>query len=96
MSTDDVTNRLVSQHPSWGTAPHPANPLEGLRSPDPLLKSHFLGNHEYKTGDVINWFNYLQTLNITPLHNSHSVIDGDEGGKICLAGIDDPQAEKSW
>ncbi|RUS70652.1 hypothetical protein EGW08_021589 [Elysia chlorotica] len=54
------------------------------------------GNHEYYTGDVDNWFNYLKSLGFTPLHNSNVKIpvkvSGDEG-QLCLAGTDDIQAD---
>ncbi|XP_041376694.1 transmembrane protein with metallophosphoesterase domain-like [Gigantopelta aegis] len=54
------------------------------------------GNHEYYTGDVDNWFDYLRTLGFTVLHNSNVKLPSniDARQQICLAGTDDLQAEK--
>ena len=52
----------------------------------------YLGNHEYLTMDVDNWFRYLERLGFTILHNSNVKISADtaKGGEyFCLAGVDD-------
>ena len=51
-----------------------------------------LGNHEYLTMDVDNWFRYLEKLGFTILHNSNVKITDDKSkGEeyFCLAGVDD-------
>jgi predicted MPP superfamily phosphohydrolase len=51
------------------------------------------GNHEYHTGDVVNWFAHLSTeLGFTVLHNSHINITDRHGGFFYLAGTDDIDA----
>ena len=55
-----------------------------------------LGNHEYYTGDVDNWFSYLRSLGFSVLHNSNVKIPlkvNSNEGQLCLAGTDDVQAD---
>ncbi|MCJ8737311.1 hypothetical protein PDJAM_G00022470 [Pangasius djambal] len=69
-----------------------AEPLALLR---PRLGSFFAtGNHEYYTADVDNWFEFLRSKGIEPLHNSHARVfrPGQTQDWICLAGIDDLEA----
>lgn len=76
-------------------------PLGRVRS---RLGTYFVtGNHEYYTSDVSNWFALLESLNVRPLHNENVKISatgaqrggGDGGGDawICLAGVDDIEAD---
>ncbi|XP_060723002.1 transmembrane protein with metallophosphoesterase domain [Tachysurus vachellii] len=69
-----------------------AEPLALLR---PRLGSYFVtGNHEYYTADVDNWFEFLRSKGIEPLHNSHARVfrPGQTQDWFCLAGIDDLEA----
>lgn len=53
------------------------------------------GNHEYYTGEVDQWFAYLQSeLGFTVLHNSHVNIANQFGDSFCLAGTDDIEARQ--
>nr|XP_051674496.1 transmembrane protein with metallophosphoesterase domain [Oryctolagus cuniculus] len=71
-------------------------PLGQLRS---RLGTYFVtGNHDYYTLDVNNWFALLESLHVRPLHNEYVRIsaagEGEEGGDwICLAGVDDIEAD---
>ncbi|XP_075403207.1 transmembrane protein with metallophosphoesterase domain [Tenrec ecaudatus] len=74
-------------------------PLGQLRSP---LGTYFVtGNHEYYTSDVSNWFTLLESLHVRPLHNDNVKIaaggaqrgGGEDGAWICLAGVDDIEAD---
>ncbi|XP_008068340.1 transmembrane protein with metallophosphoesterase domain [Carlito syrichta] len=78
-------------------------PLGQLRS---RLGTYFVtGNHEYYTSDVSNWFTLLESLRVQPLHNENVKISsawahrGGSDGKgeghdwICLAGVDDIEAD---
>lgn len=74
-------------------------PLGQLHS---RLGAYFVtGNHEYYTSDVSNWFALLESLNVRPLHNENVKISATgaqqaDGGKddwICLAGVDDIEAD---
>ncbi|KAI4872924.1 hypothetical protein NFI96_005310 [Prochilodus magdalenae] len=59
------------------------------------LGSYFAtGNHDYYTADVENWFEFLRSKGIEPLHNSHARVfrPGQSQDWICLAGIDDLEA----
>ncbi|KAM5279888.1 transmembrane protein with metallophosphoesterase domain [Ctenodactylus gundi] len=76
-------------------------PLGQLRA---RLGTYFVtGNHEYYTSDVSNWFALLESLQVKPLHNENVKIsasqaqhggDGDSEDWICLAGVDDIEADK--
>lgn len=74
-------------------------PLGQLHS---RLGTYFVtGNHEYYTSDVSNWFALLESLNVKPLHNENVKISairaqhgsGEDGDWICLAGVDDIEAD---
>ena len=74
-------------------------PLGQLHS---RLGTYFVtGNHEYYTSDVSNWFALLESLNVRPLHNENVKISatgaqragGEDGDWICLAGVDDIEAD---
>ncbi|XP_004704109.1 transmembrane protein with metallophosphoesterase domain [Echinops telfairi] len=74
-------------------------PLGQLRS---RLGTYFVtGNHEYYTSDVSNWFTLLESLHVRPLHNDNVKIaaagaqrgGGEDGAWICLAGVDDIEAD---
>lgn len=76
-------------------------PLGQLHS---RLGTYFVtGNHEYYTSDVSNWFALLESLHVRPLHNENVKISatgaqhGGGGGEgedwICLAGVDDIEAD---
>nr|XP_004662131.2 transmembrane protein with metallophosphoesterase domain [Jaculus jaculus]XP_044992867.1 transmembrane protein with metallophosphoesterase domain [Jaculus jaculus] len=74
-------------------------PLGQLRS---RLGTYFVtGNHEYYTSDVGNWFKLLGSLRVHPLHNENVRIaaprdqrgEGTEEEWICLAGVDDIEAD---
>ncbi|XP_012502332.1 PREDICTED: transmembrane protein with metallophosphoesterase domain [Propithecus coquereli] len=74
-------------------------PLGQLHS---RLGTYFVtGNHEYYTSDVSNWFVLLESLHVRPLHNENVKISatgtqhdgGEDDGWICLAGVDDIEAD---
>ncbi|XP_045393387.1 transmembrane protein with metallophosphoesterase domain [Lemur catta] len=74
-------------------------PLGQLHS---RLGTYFVtGNHEYYTSDVSNWFALLESLHVQPLHNENVKISatgaqrggGEDDGWICLAGVDDIEAD---
>ncbi|XP_012624632.1 transmembrane protein with metallophosphoesterase domain [Microcebus murinus] len=74
-------------------------PLGQLHS---RLGTYFVtGNHEYYTSDVSNWFALLESLGVQPLHNENVKISatgtrrsgGEDDGWICLAGVDDIEAD---
>jgi predicted MPP superfamily phosphohydrolase len=56
-----------------------------------LGKYFVTGNHEYHTGDVRNWMDFVnKELGFTVLHNSHVNVTTDRhGAYFCLAGTDD-------
>ncbi|CAJ0953954.1 unnamed protein product, partial [Mesorhabditis belari] len=47
------------------------------------------GNHEYYHGNVEEWFAFLESCNITILHNKNQRVQLASGGSLCVAGIDD-------
>ncbi|KAJ1364405.1 hypothetical protein KIN20_024498 [Parelaphostrongylus tenuis] len=53
------------------------------------------GNHEYMHGNVEEWFSFLETCNITVLHNSQRRFTLKNGDNICVAGADDLYAAKA-
>ncbi|XP_012661371.1 transmembrane protein with metallophosphoesterase domain [Otolemur garnettii] len=77
-------------------------PLGQLHS---RLGTYFVtGNHEYYTSDVSNWFALLESLHVQPLHNENVKISatgaqsggsggGEDNNWICLAGVDDIEAD---
>ena len=54
----------------------------------------FLGNHEYYTGDVDNWFFELRELGFTVLHNEHVKIAHESGEYFYIAGTDDVEGSR--
>ncbi len=65
----------------------------------PLLRCKkfiLLGNHEYFTGLVDNWFEFLSQHGVKPLHNEHVRIQASEDSEASfyLAGVDDIFASK--
>ena len=62
---------------------------------------HFLGNHEYYTGDVDTWIKSLPQFNVTPLVNERLCLFGshDPDSRSCdrglyLAGLEDIETRK--
>ncbi|KAK6033170.1 Ser/Thr phosphatase family protein [Ostertagia ostertagi] len=53
------------------------------------------GNHEYMHGNVEEWFSYLDSCNITVLHNSYKRFVTNKADQICMAGADDLYAAKA-
>jgi len=49
------------------------------------------GNHEYYTGDVTGWVEYLSELGLTPLINEHRVVQQGEAAMV-VAGVTDHRA----
>lgn len=56
----------------------------------------FQGNHEYYTMDAGNWLTHLDSLGINVLHNSNRQIpsEGDPKEQLCMAGVDDIEADR--
>lgn len=54
------------------------------------------GNHEYYTMDAGNWLTHLDSLGINVLHNSNRQIpsEGDPKEQLCMAGVDDIEADR--
>ena len=59
-----------------------------------LVFFFFPGNHEYFSGDIDSWFQYAKDRGFTVLHNSNKKIKSskDKQAYICMAGVDDIQA----
>jgi hypothetical protein len=60
------------------------------------MKRLIAGNHEYYTMDVNNWLTYLQSIGINVLHNSNRQIppEADPEEQMCIAGVDDIEADR--
>ncbi|XP_078491691.1 transmembrane protein with metallophosphoesterase domain-like [Ciona intestinalis] len=71
-----------------------AEPLSQIIAP--YGKYFATGNHEYYTGDVENWFKLLESFDFHILHNSNVKIHDKSDDKqwICMAGVDDIQADQ--
>ncbi len=57
-----------------------------------------LGNHEYYTGDIDNWFLELPKLNVTPLVNRRVCLRANDlktcSGGLYLAGLEDIETRR--
>lgn len=61
------------------------------------LYAYFLqGNHEYYTMDAGNWLTHLDSLGINVLHNGNRQIpsEGNPKEQLCMAGVDDLEADR--
>ena len=48
------------------------------------------GNHDWASGDIVRLLEGLEGAGVTVLRNSYVTLSADDGGRIVLAGVDDP------
>ena len=78
-----VTGDLIDG--TTGDRRRDVEPLRNLRAPDGIYV--IAGNHEYFFGYEA-WMRYFSSLGMTPLTNSHTLIER-QGAKLVLAGVTD-------
>ena len=78
-----VTGDLIDG--TTGDRQRDVEPLRNLRAPDGIYV--IAGNHEYFFGYEA-WMRYFSSLGMTPLTNSHTLIER-QGAKLVLAGVTD-------